>query len=302
MLEYLEKPIKEIDFNGVKIASFVSESDQNIDIDTVNSFGEERTKFSSFSEKEIKNAGDQYFDIVTEEICNSSSVVLDMGCGTGRWSKYLANRVKFIEAIDPSKAVLSASHLTKDLRNVRVTQAGVDSIPFADESFDFAMGVGVYHHIPDTQKAVRDTVKKIKKGGYLLIYLYYSLDNRGGGYKFLFKMSTIIRKIVSSMPNRLKKITCDFIAFFIYMPFVMLARLFKVFFPKGKVWEKIPLSYYNDKSWNIIKNDALDRFGTPLEQRFSKKELVQILESCGIEDVAVSDGLPYWHAVGRKMK
>jgi SAM-dependent methyltransferase len=302
MLEYSRKPVKEIDFNVVKIASFVSESDQNIDIDTVNSFGEEWTKFSSFSEEEIKNAGDQYFDIVTEEICNSSSVVLDMGCGTGRWSKYLANRVKFIEAIDPSKAVLSASHLTKDLKNVRVTQAGVDSIPFADESFDFAMGVGVYHHIPDTQKAVRDTVKKIKKGGYLLIYLYYSLDNRGGGYKFLFKMSTIIRKIVSSMPNRLKKITCDFIALFVYMPFVMLARLFKMFSPKGRVWEKIPLSYYHDKSWNIIKNDALDRFGTPLEQRFSKKELVQILESCGMEDVVVSDGLPYWHAVGRKMK
>jgi SAM-dependent methyltransferase len=302
MLEYSRKPVKEIDFNVVRIASFVSESDQNIDIDTVNSFGEEWTKFSSFSEEEIKNAGDQYFDIVTEEICNSSSVVLDMGCGTGRWSKYLANRVKFIEAIDPSKAVLSASHLTKDLKNVRVTQAGVDSIPFADESFDFAMGVGVYHHIPDTQKAVRDTVKKIKKGGYLLIYLYYSLDNRGGGYKFLFKMSTIIRKIVSSMPNRLKKITCDFIALFVYMPFVLLARFFKMVFPKGRVWEKIPLSYYHDKSWNIIKNDALDRFGTPLEQRFSKKELVQILESCGMEDVVVSDGLPYWHAVGRKMK
>ncbi|MDG2227238.1 MAG: class I SAM-dependent methyltransferase [Flavobacteriales bacterium] len=302
MLEYSEKPKKEIEFNDVRIASFVSDSDQNIDVDTVNSFGEEWTKFSSFSDEEIKNAGDQYFDIVTEEICNSSSVALDMGCGTGRWSKYLADKVKFIEAIDPSKAVLSASHLTKDLKNVRVTQAGVDSIPFADESFDFAMGVGVYHHIPDTQKAVRDTVRKIKKGGYLLIYLYYSLDNRGAGYKFLFKMSTIIRKIVSSMPNRLKKITCDFIAFFVYMPCVLLARLFKILSPKGRTWKKIPLSYYHDKSWNIIKNDALDRFGTPLEQRFSKKELIEILESCGMEDVVVSDGLPYWHAVSRKMK
>jgi SAM-dependent methyltransferase len=225
-----------------------------------------------------------------------------MGCGTGRWSKYLANKVKFIEAIDPSKAVLSASHLTRDLKNVRVTQAGVDSIPFADESFDFAMGVGVYHHIPNTQKAVQDTVKKLKIGGYLLIYLYYSLDNRGSGYKFIFKLSTFIRKIVSSMPNRLKKYTCDFIALFLYMPFVILARFLKVISPKGKFWQKIPLAYYHDKSWNIIKNDSLDRFGTPLEQRFSKKELVQILESCGIKDIVVSDGLPYWHAVGRKMK
>lgn len=300
MLQYSNNPIKEIDFNGNKIASFISDEDQNVDKETIESFGEEWTKFSDFSKEEIENAGDQYFDIITEDICNSNTLALDMGCGTGRWSRYLSSKVKFIEAIDPSKAVLSASHLTKDLGNVRVTQAGVDSIPFEDESFDFAMGVGVYHHIPDTKKAVFDTVKKIKKGGHLLIYLYYNLDSRGSVYKFIFRLSTGIRKLVSGMPKGLKKFSCDFIALFVYMPFILWARFFKLLSPKGKIWRKIPLSYYADKSWNIIRNDSLDRFGTPLEQRFSKKELIEIMESCGLEDVVVSPGEPYWHAVGKK--
>jgi len=300
MLQYLKEPIKEIEFKGRKIASFVSDEDDNIDLDTVKSFGEEWVKFSEFSDEEIQNAGDQYFDIITEDICNASTIALDMGCGTGRWSKYLANKVKFIEAIDPSKAVLSASLLTKELTNVRVSQAGVDSIPFADESFDFAMGVGVYHHIPDTKKAIADTVKKVKKGGYLLVYLYYSLDNRGGFYKLIFNISTIVRRIVSKMPKRMKKFTCDLIAVFIYLPFILLARFLKLILSQGKLWKKIPLSYYYDKSWNIIRNDALDRFGTPLEQRFSKNEVISLLESCGLEKIVVSPGMPYWHAVGKK--
>jgi len=300
MLPYSSSPLNEIEFNGKKIASFVSDLDENLDRETVDSFGEEWEKFGKFSAKEIKNAGDQYFDIVTDEICNSETIALDMGCGTGRWSAYLSPRVKFIEAIDPSKAVYSAELLTQEQENVRITQAGVDSIPFEDESFDFAMGIGVYHHIPDTKKAITDTLSKVKKGGHFLTYLYYNLDGRGGFYLFLFAIVNGIRKLVSSMPKGLKKFTCDLIAIFIYMPLVLWARFFKMLSPNGSFWKKIPLSYYADKSWNIIRNDALDRFGTPLEQRFSKAEIIEMLESCGLENIVVSTGMPYWHAVGRK--
>ncbi|MBL4702929.1 MAG: hypothetical protein JKY54_00275, partial [Flavobacteriales bacterium] len=122
----------------------------------------------------------------------------------------------------------------------------------------------------------------------------------GGFYKFLFAIVNGIRKLVSSMPKGLKKFTCDVIAIFIYLPLVLWSRFFKWLSPKGSLWKKIPLSYYVDKSWNIIRNDALDRFGTPLEQRFTKIEIIEILESCGLENIVVSPGMPYWHAVGRK--
>jgi SAM-dependent methyltransferase len=300
MLNYTAAPIRTLSSSGIEIESFITGDEQNIDHDSVQSFGEEWSKFSSFSAAEIKEAGDQYFDIVNEKIANADTMVLDVGCGTGRWSKYLAPRVKFIEAIDPSDAVFSAAQLTKEDDNIRISHASVDRIPFADASFDLVFSLGVLHHIPDTQKAMEQAVAKVKPGGYFLVYLYYALDGRGAAFKALFRLSILFRKIISKMPSGLKKFTCDVIAIFVYMPFIALARFLRVLAPKSNGYKKIPLSYYADKSWNIIRNDALDRFGTPLEQRFTKQQIVTMMEASGLNDVQVSDGEPYWHALGKR--
>ena len=271
----------------------------NIDSDTVESFGEEWQKFDEFSDEEIKNAGDQYFDIVTEEQLNSSSYVLDLGCGSGRWTKYMADKAGFIEAIDPSDAVFNAASTYGKLDNVRFTQASVDTIPFPDNTFDFLISLGVLHHIPDTSKALQSVIQKLKPGGYALIYLYYALDNRGVFYKLIFHLSTALRRIVSILPRFLKQLICDIIALLIYLPFVLLSKVVKTIIP-GNLYMKVPLAYYRDKSWNIIRNDALDRFGTPLEQRFSKQEITMMLEKAGMESIVFSEGEPFWHVLAKK--
>jgi hypothetical protein len=69
----------------------------------------------------------------------------------------------------------------------------------------------------------------------------------------------------------------------------------------GKKWgDKIPLSYYGNKSFNVIRNDALDRFGTPLEQRFSKVQIESMMQKAGLTDIKFSNNQPYWHVIGRK--
>jgi SAM-dependent methyltransferase len=274
-------------------------SSGNIDVETVKSFGDEWLKFDTFSEEEIKTAGDQYFDIVNEEILHKDAVVLDLGCGSGRWTRYMANKVKFIEAVDPSDAIFRAAASWEEMKNVRFTQAAVDTIPFEDNSFDLAISLGVLHHIPDTSEALRTLLKKVKPGGHALIYLYYALDNRGSLYKFLFHTSTFFRRIIAGLPKGLKHGICDIIALTIYLPLVLLSRLIKVIVP-GNTYKKVPLSYYIDKSWNIIRNDALDRFGTPLEQRFTKEEIRLMLSSAGMENILFSEGEPYWHVLAQK--
>ena len=112
MIPYTSSPTRILKSGNKEIASFISGAEQNIDHKTVESFGEEWTKFDSFSAEEIKNAGDQYFDIVSDKVLNKNTVVLDLGCGTGRWSKYIGDKAGFIEAIDPSAAVFAAQHLT----------------------------------------------------------------------------------------------------------------------------------------------------------------------------------------------
>ena len=135
---------------------------QNIDVDVIKSFGEEWKKFHDFDEKEINRLGNMYFDILNATIINKSTYAIDIGCGTGRWSKYLANKVGFIEAIDPSDAIYTADKLLGETVNTRLSKASIDNIPFDDNTFDFAMSIGVLHHIPDTQKAMIDCVKKVK--------------------------------------------------------------------------------------------------------------------------------------------
>jgi len=298
MLEYNQSPVSVLELEGKQVFQF-EQGNQNIDLETVKSFGEEWHKFSSFSEHEIANAGNQYFDILLDKI-NKESIVLDVGCGSGRWSKYLAPLVKHIEAIDPSDAVIVANELLKEEDNIRVTQGSVENIPFPDESFDVVFSLGVLHHIPDTQKAIADCVRKVKKNGHFLVYLYYSLDNRSFFYKLLFFVSDILRKFICKMSKRQKQLVCDGIAYSIYLPLVYCSRLLKRILPFSSIYKKIPLSYYTDKSFKIIKNDALDRFGTPLEQRFSKKEIEKMMVNAGLTDIEFSANEPYWHAVGKK--
>jgi len=301
MLDYNQNPIHTISCQDKVIYCFNIDESANIDKQTVDSFGDEWEKFSSFSKDEIEKIGNEYFDIIDHSILNKESIVLDLGCGSARWSKYLVNKVKFIEAVDPSKAVISASMLLNEDENVRVTQASVDNIPFNNNSFDFAMSLGVLHHIPDTRKALLNLVEKTKVGGYVHLYLYYNLDNRGVFYKFLFKISVYPRLFISKMPKSIKKILCDIIAVVVYLMLITFAKIVKNVLSTKSFYQKLPLSYYVGKSFNVVRNDALDRFGTPLEQRFSKIEIENMMQSCGLSELKFSENAPYWHVVGKRI-
>ncbi len=299
MLAYTREPDQWIQSGTTRIAAFNDEGVANIDAVTVQSFGEEWGRFNAFDEADLKRCGDEYFDIVSDAMANKDSVVLDMGCGTGRWSKYLAPRVGFIEAIDPSDAVQEAVSILAENKNVRVTKASVDSIPFADNAFDFIFSLGVFHHIPDTAKAIATTVRKLKPGGTILLYLYYKLDNRSLPYRLLFYMSHLLRLFISKMPSTVKQILSEGIAAIVYFPLATLAGAVKAVGAK-RLGSRMPLSYYSDKSYYIMRNDALDRFGTPLEQRFSRKEITEMLTAAGLRDIHFSDGTPYWHVTAKK--
>jgi ubiquinone/menaquinone biosynthesis C-methylase UbiE len=299
MLKFNTNPKKVVQLDNKKEVFVFDSEDDNLDQVTVDSFGEEWSKFNYFDSGEIENIGNEYFDIIDFSKFNKDATVLDVGCGTGRWSVYLSSKVSNIYAMDPSKAIYSAANLTKDIPNIHLIKASVENIPYEDNTFDLVISLGVLHHIPDTQKALNSIVKKVKKEGHCLIYLYYALDNRSVVYKMIFYASSFFRYFISKLPSFLKKSTCDIIAISVYMPFIYLSKLVKFLF--GKKWgSKIPLSYYSNKSFNVIRNDALDRFGTPLEQRFSKVQIEEMMRKSGLKDITFSEKQPYWHVIGRK--
>jgi ubiquinone/menaquinone biosynthesis C-methylase UbiE len=300
MKSYNAEPQKYYTLPKGSIADFTNKNTkENINYDVVKSFGDEWNKFNSFSDKTLEKICAEYFDIIDSNIVNKDSYMIDIGCGTGRWSEYFLKKAGFIEAIDPSDAIIAADKLLGKEENVRITKASVDTLPWPDCTFDFAMSIGVLHHIPDTKQALINCVKKIKPGGFFYVYLYYKLDNRGFIFKSFFYIADTVRRLVSKMPSAIKKISCDILAVIAYMPFVLLAKLFfKLGFTNFA--KKIPLSAYANKDFYIVRNDCLDRFGTKLENRFTKAEIETMMIEAGLTNIIFGEKSAFWHAVGQK--
>ena len=298
MLPYSSEPFKTLPWHGKTISSFRAPGENGTN--EIESFSSEWKKFNRFSEREIKSAGDQYFDIVSDTMLNSSSIVLDIGCGSGRWTRYVSDRAGFVEAIDLIHGIHHALELNKDKKNVRITQAGVDNIPFADNSFDFIFCLGVLHHLENTENALQKAVQKLKKDGHFLIYLYYKIDQSGFINQVIFYFANMVRLVVSRLPDFLKLPVCDLLAILIYLPLVGLTKLVQMISPYKNYYRHIPLYYYANKTFRIMRNDSLDRFGTQLEKRFSKQEIHTMMEKAGLENIVFSENAPFWHAVGKK--
>jgi len=168
---------------------------------------------------------------------------------------------------------------------------GANSIPL--ESLDLAMSLGVLHHIPDTGLAIKDVSLRIKPGGMFLCYLYYKLENKPTLYKLIFKGVNVVRKVISGLPQKIKYIITSAITALVYWP---LARFSKVMNKFGVKTSNIPLHHYADMPFVMLANDALDRFGTSLEQRFSKADITEMLRLADfdISTLKFSDSEPYW--------
>ena len=272
----------------------------NIDAETVAGFGDEWTTFdqSALAQRELETVFQQYFTIFPWDTLPRDAIGFDIGCGSGRWAKGVAPRVKHLHCIDPSPAALCvAMRNLAGQDNCSFHLAGVDAIPIVDNAMDFGYALGVLHHVPDTEAGIRSCVAKLKPGAPFLLYIYYAFDNRPLWFRMVWKGSDAIRSVVSSLPYRLQYWISFGIAAAIYWP---LARCWQALERMGVNVEPLPLSYYRHRSFYFMRTDARDRFGTPLEQRFTADQIREMMEAAGLERVRFSPDPPYWCAVGYK--
>ena len=272
---------------------------KNQDKNTVDGFGDEWSRFdqTDLPQAEQQLLFDEYFSVFPWKNISKESTGFDLGCGTGRWAKSVAPKVKKLICIDPSSALDIAKKNLSNFDNCVFDSATVDEMPMQDNSMDFGYSLGVLHHVPDTALGIKQCVKKLKIGAPLLLYLYYRFDNRPWWFRLIWFVTDLLRRIVSKMPYKLRYFSSQIISIIVYLP---LAR-FALFLEKLNFnVSNFPLSSYKNLSFYTMRTDALDRFGTRLEQRFTRKEIKNMMQNAGLENIEFSNSKPFWVAVGYK--
>lgn len=270
----------------------------NVNVKTVEGFGLQWHDFdqSGVSSEELRGIFDLYFELFPWSRVNLDSVGADAGCGSGRWAGFMAPRVKRLICVDASPGATAVARKSLGaFPNVEVHTCSLEDMPAEDESLDFAYCLGVLHYVPDPRAAVRALVRKLKPGAPLLVYVYYALDNRPGWFRGLWRMVDLTRRLVSQLPYGGRWAVSGVITLSVYLP---LARFCRLLSRLGLNTGWIPLSAYRDRSLYTMKTDCLDRFNNRLEHRFTRAELRRLLSECGLSDVVICDGEPYWRAVG----
>ena len=273
----------------------------NQDERVIAGFGDEWSRFDqqALSATDRTRIFNDYFAIFPwTELPAGGGEGADIGCGSGRWALQVSPRIGVLHCVDPSgEALAVARRNLAGQSNVLFHQAGVDALPFVDASLDFAYSLGVLHHVPDTAAAIHNVAAKLKPGAPFLIYLYYGLDNRPFLYRLLWRLSDFLRQGVARLPLPLRYTTSQVLAATFYWPVARFARVLERLGCLPASW---PLAYYRDKDFYVMRTDALDRFGTRLEQRFTRAQIHSMLEGAGFEGVKFSDRQPFWCALARR--
>lgn len=273
----------------------------NVDRATVEGFGREWERFDQreVSTEELEQRFREYFALFPWDEISRTAHGVDVGCGSGRWARFVAPRVGLLHCVDASREALAVAERNLEaIDNVRLHHASAGALPLEPGSLDFGYSLGVLHHVPHPADAVRSCVAVLRPGAPFLVYLYYDLEGKPAWYRALWRVSDAARRAVSRLPEPTRYVVSQLVAATVYWPLARFAALAERL---GRDVGGYPLATYRKRSYYWMRTDALDRLGTRVEHRFSRDAVRAVLEEAGLTDVVVSDDPPYWCALGRRV-
>jgi SAM-dependent methyltransferase len=129
-------------------------------------------------------------------------LVLDAGCGGGRYSRLLAAHGARVLGVDLSDAVEKASTLCREFPQAAIIQADLLNLPLENAVFDLVFSIGVLHHSPDPRRAFAQIARRVKAGGRLAVWLY---RRNSPPQEWL---NSALRAVTTRLPARALEVGC----------------------------------------------------------------------------------------------
>jgi SAM-dependent methyltransferase len=207
-------------------------------------------------------------------------LVLDVGCGMGRFADIATRWGALVVGVDLSAAAeVAARNLAG--REFVALQADAFALPFAAESFDYIYSIGVLHHTPDCEQAVKNLPQYLKPGGTLAVWLY-------SAYNPWYRFSDMYRRFTTRMsPQLLHGILR------VAVPVVNgVDSALRVVPIVGKpmsgfVRHVLPVNRNPKRQWRVL--DTFDWYSPKYQSKHTYEQVFRWFESCGLKDLHVGE-------------
>ena len=195
-------------------------------------------------------------------------LILDVGCGMGRFADVVSRWGGHIVGIDLSHAVDAAQANIGGRPNVAILQADCFQLPFAPQSFDLIYSLGVLHHTPDCGEAFRALVPFLKPGGTLAIWVYGHMGLWG-------QIADVYRRVTIRLPRRMLYALCH-----VAVPLYYLHRLPFI----GRFTSKLcPTSMHPRAAWRVL--NTFDWYSPTFQSKHSVEEVQGWFWAAGLTDI-----------------
>ena len=231
-------------------------------------------------------------------------VILEVGCGSGRFTAQAVSTGAMVVATDLSGAVDANYRVHEEANNLLVVQADIYNMPFRREAFDKVFCLGVLQHTPDVERAFRILPEFLKPGGQLATDVYDKRSGLLGILEIFYRTYNWVRPITKRLPTQ-----------FLYS---MVSGYIRLMWPIAKLINLIPvvgrkinrmllivdyrgrydLSEEMLKEWSIL--DTFDMLSPAYDQRQTIETFRYWFESEPLEEVDVHYG--YNGIEGRAVK
>jgi SAM-dependent methyltransferase len=219
-------------------------------------------------------------------------LILDAGCGMGRFTRVAAGLGAEVVGVDLSPAVRAANATFRDYPLLHVVRGDLLQPPFKTRSFDLAYSLGVLHHTPDTRAALASVTELTKNQGTVTFWLY----GRAGRFAdfqsnplepmraaFFAKRPWLLRPYWLGLKAR--EVVSDGLRIFTTrMPVSILYQLCLLLVPLGAVPLLKYFTFSVHPDWRVRRQENFDWLSPPFQFKHAKEEARQWMKELGLRE------------------
>jgi SAM-dependent methyltransferase len=204
-----------------------------------------------------------------------NQILVDLGCGSGRFIDVARSKGSRVIGIDYSGAVEAAQNNFKDDPDVCICQADALTLPLKPGIADGVFTIGVLHHTPSPEQGIKQAWTILRRGGWFAVCVY----GKGGYYDFpSVQLWRKLFKTLWPLFRHYPPLFYTYFTVFLFRPLALwippLGKAIRVFFP----FVKLP-----DVHWSLL--DTFDSVTPSYQSAHESYEVFSWLKNTGFSQV-----------------